>query len=288
MGSIASDVLGTFGAVFWSIQLLPQIWVNYSRPSHTKGLQPSMMLLWAAAGIPLGIYNILSHKSIALQVQPQILTFLSLVTWGQVYYYGHRWSFLKTSLVVALLCGFGAILELAGTLPFLLARSDESAPHAYLLAMAILSAIGLGLGVLRHYWDIYTHRSVRGISFFFVGLDAAGDLTSLLSVVIVKPVDIEGSAIYAVELALWIGIMWLGVVYNLREWVTKKRGFSGEENGEPTEEALGPGDHALTESSMAIERTTSNGSSASSVFQTVGLRKRATQLLRRSKVSTPP
>lgn len=89
---------------------------------------------------------------------------------------------LKTGLVVGLLCAFGAVLELAGTLPFLLARQDESAPHGFLLAMAILSAVGLGLGVLRHYWDIYTHRSVRGISFFFVGLDAAGDLTSLLSV----------------------------------------------------------------------------------------------------------
>lgn len=135
-----------------------------------------------SAGIPLGIYNILSHKSIPLQIQPQILTFLSLVTWGQVYYYGHKWSLLKTILVVAVLGAFGAALELAGTLPFLLARSDNSAPHAYLLAMAILSAVGLGLGVLRHYWDIYTHRSVRGISFIFVGLDAAGDLTSLLSV----------------------------------------------------------------------------------------------------------
>lgn len=135
-----------------------------------------------SAGIPLGIYNILSHKSIALQIQPQILTFLSLVTWGQVYYYGHSWCMWKTSLIVGLLCAFGAAVELAGTLPFLLARQDGSAPHAYLLAMAILSAVGLGLGVLRHYWDIYTHRSVRGISFFFVGLDAAGDLTSLLSV----------------------------------------------------------------------------------------------------------
>jgi hypothetical protein len=48
-----------------------------------------MMLLWAAAGIPLGTYNILSHKSIALQVQAQILTALSLITWSQTMFYGH-------------------------------------------------------------------------------------------------------------------------------------------------------------------------------------------------------
>lgn len=49
-------------------------------------------------------------------------------------------------------------------------------------AMAVLSALGLALGVSRHYYDIYEHRTVRGISWAFVGLDAAGDLTSLLAI----------------------------------------------------------------------------------------------------------
>lgn len=93
--------------------------------------------------------------------------------------------------MTTLLGFFAAGVELAGILPFLLSHSGgtdsgegggHAAPEGYLLAMAILSAVGLGLGVLRHYWDIYVHRSVRGISFSFVFLDAAGDLTSLLSV----------------------------------------------------------------------------------------------------------
>ena len=48
--------------------------------------------------------------------------------------------------------------------------------------MAALSACLLAAGVLRHYFDIYTHHTVRGISFIFVGIDAAGDLFSLVSV----------------------------------------------------------------------------------------------------------
>lgn len=100
---IAANVLGTFGAVCWSIQanffhlivtssltqaqLIPQIIINYRR-HHTVGLQQSMMLLWACAGVPLGAYNIASEFNIALQVQPQILTVLSLITWGQCFYYG--------------------------------------------------------------------------------------------------------------------------------------------------------------------------------------------------------
>jgi hypothetical protein len=46
-----------------------------------------MMLLWACAGVPLGAYNITGHFNVALQVQPQILTVLSLITWIQCYYY---------------------------------------------------------------------------------------------------------------------------------------------------------------------------------------------------------
>lgn len=48
--------------------------------------------------------------------------------------------------------------------------------------MAVLAAVFLAAGVLRHYWDIYTHRTVRGISFIFVGIDAAGDFFSLISI----------------------------------------------------------------------------------------------------------
>jgi hypothetical protein len=51
-----------------------------------------------------------------------------------------------------------------------------------LIVMAVLSACLLAAGVLRHYWDIYVYRTVRGISFIFVGIDAAGDLFSLISV----------------------------------------------------------------------------------------------------------
>lgn len=46
-----------------------------------------MMMLWAWAGVPLGVYNITKKFNVALRIQPQILTFLSLVTWTQCRYY---------------------------------------------------------------------------------------------------------------------------------------------------------------------------------------------------------
>lgn len=69
-----------------ALQLIPQIIINYRR-HNTIGLQRSMMFLWACAGVPLGAYNISSNFNIALQIQPQILTVLSLITWGQCFHY---------------------------------------------------------------------------------------------------------------------------------------------------------------------------------------------------------
>lgn len=85
--------------------------------------------------------------------------------------------------------------------------------------MASLSAAFLAAGVLRHYWDIYVHRSVRGISFIFVGIDAAGDLFSLISVFFQPTLDILGMVIYGTELVLWIGVFACGGYFNLLPWV---------------------------------------------------------------------
>ena len=58
---------------------------------------------------------------------------------------------------------------------------SHSRSWAFIL-LGVLSAVLLCAGVLRHYWDIYIHRTVRGISFIFVGIDALGDVFSLASV----------------------------------------------------------------------------------------------------------
>ena len=176
---VVANILGTIGAVCWSVQLLPQIFINYRR-HNTTGLQPSMMLLWASAGVPLGVYNIVKHFNVALRVQAQILTILSLITWAQCCYYGKSWGMrqciVTASLIGVTMGGVEAALILA------LQVALNRGIHWPTTLMAVIAAVLLALGVLRHYWDIWTHRTVRGISFIFVGIDAAGDLFSLLSI----------------------------------------------------------------------------------------------------------
>ncbi|KAF2739487.1 PQ loop repeat protein [Polyplosphaeria fusca] len=216
---VAANVLGTMGAVCWSVQLIPQIVINWKR-HHAIGLQPTMMMLWAWAGVPLGVYNIVEDFNIALRIQPQILTFLSLVTWIQCFYYERKWSLLRAVAVVApIACIMGGI-EAALIIALRIAK-DRNLQWPLIL-MAVLSASLLSAGVLRHYWDIYVHRTVRGISFVFVAIDALGDLTSLMSVIFQPTLDILGLVIYGSELVLWLGVFACGGYYNLVPWIRNR------------------------------------------------------------------
>ncbi|OJJ89340.1 PQ-loop repeat-containing protein [Aspergillus glaucus CBS 516.65] len=249
---IAANVLGTIGAVCWSVQLMPQIIMNYQR-HDTEGLQPSMMLLWAAAGVPLGVYNIVEEQNIALRIQPQILSFLSLVTWAQCFYYGRKRSIIACIAAVVPLLGILGGIETA--LIFALWTAKYRGLEWPLILMAVLSACLLAAGVLRHYYDIYVHRTVRGISFIFVGIDAAGDLFSLVSVLFGRSIDVLGMVIYGTELVLWIGVFICGAIFNLAPWIrerSKKRDQDREDREQEQDVAL----HQMP-SSSSVFRTAS-------------------------------
>jgi hypothetical protein len=179
-----------------------------------------MMLLWACAGVPLGAYNIVSNFNVALQIQPQILTFLSLLTWSQCKYYGNGWSLLRASLYAVPL---GLVMGgVEASLVFALREARRRRQEWAITLMAVLAAALLCAGVLRHYWDIYSERTVRGISFLFVAIDALGDLTSLISVVFEPRLDILAMVIYGSELVLWTGVMAAGGYYNLVPWIRQR------------------------------------------------------------------
>jgi PQ loop repeat len=179
-----------------------------------------MMLLWACAGVPLGVYNIVENFNIALRIQPQILTFLSLLTWMQCKYYGNKWPLTKSCAVAAPVAVILGGVEFG--LVFGLRKAREEQMHWPITLMAVLSACLLCAGVLRHYWDIYRERTVRGISFIFVAIDALGDLTSLISVFFEPRLDILGMVIYGSELILWCGVMACGGYFNFRPWAHRR------------------------------------------------------------------
>lgn len=142
-----------------------------------------------------------------------------------------------------------------------------------MIAMAVLSACLLAAGVLRHYWDIWIHRTVRGISFLFVGIDAAGDLFSLISIFFQPKLDALGMVIYGTELALWLGVFACGGYYNLLPWARKRWLAQPDSSDETDNTELGPVNAASEDVYMQ------DLPSSTSVFRTVsaaseGLRSR--------------
>lgn len=217
-----------------------------------------MMMFWAWAGVPLGVYNITSSFNIALRIQPQILSFLSLLTWIQVYYYEKKWSVFRSLLVVVPIACCMAGIELG--LIYALRHGRDSGVEWPLTLMAVLAAVFLACGVLSHYWDIYTHRTVRGISFTFCFIDALGDLTSLVSVFFQQKLDVLGIVIYGVELFLWLGIFACGGYYNLRPWLREKtrmgRQYGSERVAEDAREGVAM--HDMSSSTSAFSTSSAN------------------------------
>ena len=223
-----------------------------------------MMLLWALAGIPLGVYNIISNFNVALRIQPQILAFLSLVTWGQCMYYGHHWQPGKVLTATTSLGLSMGGLEVG--LIFALRRAEQNNAQWAVTLMAVLSALLLSAGVARHYWDIWKMKTVRGISFIFVFIDALGDLTSLISILFEPKLDILGLVIYGSELLLWTGVFACGGYYNFRPWVRRMIKQHRESREDHISEAGSEQGGVGRSTAFSLERRSS--SSSITVFRT--------------------
>ena len=219
-----------------------------------------MMLLWACAGVPLGVYNIVESFNIALRIQPQVLTFLSLLTWMQCKFYGSKWPVSKLFAVAVPVAAFMGGLECGLVFALRQARDHQVQwPNTF---MAVLAACLLCAGVLRHYWDIYKERTVRGISFIFVFIDALGDLTSLISVFFEPKLDVLGMVVYGSELVLWCGVMACGGYYNFRPWVGRqmdRRASKREQELAPENTVYEDGDDVVARSSSSVFQTAATG-----------------------------
>lgn len=131
-----------------------------------------------------------------------------------------NWSVLRSLAVVIPIASLMGGVQTS--LIFAIRRAQRQGLHWPSILMAVASAALLAAGVMRHYIDIYLFRTVRGISFIFVAIDALGDVFSLVSVLFQPTLDVLGIVIYGTELALWIGIFACGAYYNLSPWIVSQ------------------------------------------------------------------
>lgn len=130
--------------------------------------------------------------------------------------------------------------------------------------MAVTSAALLAAGVLRHYIDIYLYRTVRGISFIFVGIDALGDVFSLASIFFQLELDVLGIVIYSTELFLWLGVFMCGAYFNLLPWIDAHRSSKRHPVAPSSPETARRTDMGVVASGIALH----DQPSSTSVFRT--------------------
>ncbi|CAN6630320.1 hypothetical protein TRVA0_012S02454 [Trichomonascus vanleenenianus] len=245
--SVAANVLGTIGTVFWCIQLIPQVVHNYRR-KDTTGLPPVMMFLWAASAVPFAVYFIVQESNIPVQVQPHVFMFFSLICWLQALYYPPRsYNRVKLGIIAAVTIAAFAGIEAGCIVPFrgLYARGITWP----VTLVGIIAAILLGVGLLPPYFELYKRKGrVVGINFYFLLIDSGGALFSLFSLVAQKGhLDLLGCILYIVVLALEVGIfasqgIWLLRTRKLRK-IAKEQGKDVDDpdfdpNGEKSDGVL--------------------------------------------------
>ncbi|CCE82832.1 Piso0_002582 [Millerozyma farinosa CBS 7064] len=211
---IAENVLGTIGTIFWSVQLVPQIIRNY-KIKNCEGLPSSMMFLWAVSGIPFSIYFVGTNGSIPLRIQPQLFTFFCTISWAQTLYYPPvSFNVKKMILYVTAFVLISIGLEVGFIL--WLRPLYEDGKTWPLFIFGVIASVLLALGLIPPYFELAKRKGrVIGINFVFLTMDSLGALLSLLSIV-VGNLDIMSMVLYAIVLALEMGIFSSHIIWYLR------------------------------------------------------------------------
>ncbi|KAF1999041.1 PQ-loop-domain-containing protein [Amniculicola lignicola CBS 123094] len=201
---LAANVLGTIGTRCWCVQIIPQIWSNWRR-KNTDGLPGLMLMLWAACGVPFGVYAIVQNFNFALKFQPQCFAGLTLIAWGQSLYYHNKWrARTATMATIAVAISFGVIEAiLIVTLRGPYARGVEWP----IMMVAIVASVMLAAGLIPPYFELAKRNGrVIGIDFIFLSVDWAGAFFSLMALAVQNTFDVLGGSLYLVCMTLEAGI----------------------------------------------------------------------------------
>ncbi|WWC69465.1 uncharacterized protein I206_103405 [Kwoniella pini CBS 10737] len=205
------NALATIGAVFWMIQIIPQI-IKSHRSKSTTGLSAGLMFIWALASIFLGSYLVAQKLSIPLQIQPQAFGVLASISTAQILYYSHNWSKRKTILFLISFNLFFAGFE-TGSVFALWAGQDHGIEWPIQM-YGYIAAVLLAIALAPQYYEIYKFKEVLGISMTFLIVDTLGGVFSLSSLFCRSKLDIAGLVSYALVVVLDSIVILLAIILN--------------------------------------------------------------------------
>ncbi|EAL61901.1 hypothetical protein DDB_G0291107 [Dictyostelium discoideum AX4] len=189
---ILSNLFGIVGTILWSVQLVPQIHLNYKRKS-TKGVSPTCFGCWYACGVILGTNLVFNREPPALVVQISCFSLFSLVIVMQHLFYQKKYN-LKRLLFTIGLCVLVTIATIISLYSILNAKHTNSFVLQLILTIA---ATGLmAVGFFPQILEVYQEKV--GLSMIFVVMDFFGGVFSILSLVFHVPFDYMSFSTYVV------------------------------------------------------------------------------------------
>ncbi|EJU03660.1 hypothetical protein DACRYDRAFT_21172 [Dacryopinax primogenitus] len=243
---IAENVFATLGTVCWCVQMVPQAWMAW-REKSTFGLSPWLMLIWASASLPLGVYNIAQNVNIPLILQPQLFGTLAAICWIQCLHYQYRLSVYHSILTLAgLLLGLGALqVGLVYAVRHGLAENNTRPLEFF----GVLTAMLVFLGLLPQFFEIYKLGEVSGVSTLFMVIDGLGGLFSALSLAFKETIDPLLAFSYISVIVLDALVIALKLILNpLAARRRAREAASSAPNGHPIG---GPSQHGIEDESNA-------------------------------------
>ncbi|ESK97781.1 pq loop repeat protein [Moniliophthora roreri MCA 2997] len=250
---VAENILGTMGAICWTIQLIPQLWKTF-RTKSTDGLSEWTMLGWGIAGGFLGTYTVIQNINVPLIMQPQLFGSLCLVSWSQCQYYGHRRSFTVSlallAIALTLVGGFEVGMVYVIRTPY---RNGDPSAEKAMQFFGIFSVVIIAAALFPQYHEIWRYKEVIGISVIFMLIDALGGLVSALSLAFKPKFDVLAGINYILVVVMDMAVIVAALILNP---LAKKRRALESEQSSPG--MLSINDHA-SRVGIDLERAGSRG-----------------------------
>ncbi|THH32022.1 hypothetical protein EUX98_g2169 [Antrodiella citrinella] len=210
---VAENVLGTIGAICWTVQLIPQIWKSW-RSKSTDGLSLWLVFLWGFSGPFLGVYAIVQDLNVPLILQPHLFAALCFVSWAQCLYYGKKRS--RNFAVVSFLAVCVLLGGFEAGMVFAISPSFHAGHIAAVQFFGIMSSVVISLALLPQYYEIYKHKEVVGISIMFMLVDCLGGVFSDLSLAFKAKFNVIPAVTYSLVVVLDGIVLLLALILNPR------------------------------------------------------------------------
>ncbi|KAI9599382.1 PQ loop repeat-domain-containing protein [Syncephalis fuscata] len=211
---IVKEVLGSLSLLFWSFQLVPQIWKMYKERS-SKGVSGLMMLIWIAGCAFYASYAVALDLAVTLIIQPEVFLFFAIICYAQCIYYEKKLSKLTAvaiMLLVASLCVGLQVGSIYGTI-----EADRQGLTGVVAFMGILPAVLIDIGFLPQYWEVWVTKSASGISYGFLVMDTLGSIFAILSLIFHEHFDSIAASTYISVLILDLGLLAIKIIFALRD-----------------------------------------------------------------------